>query len=175
MDIRLGKLIWITGLSGSGKTTIGKKVYHALKKKYINTIFLDGDDFRQIFDNDLKYSLQDRLQNAKRIHRMCKFLISQNFHVVCATISLFKEIHKLNKAKIKNYYDIYIECQEEELIKRNQKNLYKQALMKKRKDVVGINYEYDIPPNPKLILDNNKKNNLKKKVEIIMNAIKENN
>ena len=161
MDIRLGKLIWITGLSGSGKTTIGKKVYHALKKKYINTIFLD--------------SLQDRLQNAKRIHRMCKFLISQNFHVVCATISLFKEIHKLNKAKIKNYYDIYIECQEEELIKRNQKNLYKQALMKKRKDVVGINYEYDKPPNPKLILDNNKKNNLKKKVEIIMNAIKENN
>ena len=61
-------LIWITGLSGSGKTTIGKRVYEKLKAKMLNTIFLDGDNFREILGNDLGHSPKDRLENAKRIH-----------------------------------------------------------------------------------------------------------
>lgn len=161
------KLIWITGLSGSGKTTIGKRVYKKLKIKYSNTIFLDGDDFRKNFGNDLGYSVEDRFKNALRIHRFCESLIKQDMNVVCATISLFKEIHILNKKKFKSYFDIYIECEMNELIKRNQKGIY----LKPCKNVVGVNSTYDKPTNPKLIIENTYKKNLNQKVDKILNLI----
>ena len=172
IEFNLGKLIWITGLSGSGKTTIGREVYNKIKKKYSNTIFLDGDNFREIFGNDLKYNVQDRLENARRMHKICKFLVNQNINVICSTMSLFKEIHDLNKKNISNYYEIFIECEINELIKRDQKGLYSKALKEKKNDVVGINFSYDKPVNPNLIIDNTKKDNIKKKNEKILNLIK---
>ena len=165
------KLIWITGLSGSGKSTIGKELYKVLKKQYPNTIFLDGDDFRGILGNDLKHNPKDRLENAKRIHRMCKFLINQNINVICSTMSLYEEIHTLNRNSFKNYYEVFIKCDIEELIRRDQKGIYSQALNKQRDDVVGINLDYDMPKNCELVLNNNKKNNLDKKVKKILDLI----
>ena len=98
-----GKLLWITGLSGAGKTTIAAEVFKILKEKYTNSIFLDGDVIREILNNDLSYSREDRLKNAMRISKLCEFLTSQNIHVVCSTMSLYKEIHEMNKINIKNY------------------------------------------------------------------------
>lgn len=167
------KLIWITGLSGSGKTTIGKEVYIKLKEKYINSVFLDGDSFREILGNDLAHTSKDRLENAKRIHRMCKFLISQNINVVCATMSLYKEIHELNRDEIENYFEVFIECNMEELVKRDQKGLYSQALKGKRDDVVGVSIPYDKPENCELTVENSEKLNLDNKVNEILNLIGE--
>ncbi|MDR1147731.1 MAG: adenylyl-sulfate kinase, partial [Spirochaetaceae bacterium] len=72
-----GKLVWITGLSGAGKTTAAKDLFESVKKIYPNTIMIDGDDFRDIFDNDLGYSVEDRIKNARRIVKMCKYLCDQ--------------------------------------------------------------------------------------------------
>lgn len=166
-------LIWITGLSGSGKTILGKKVYEELKKKYKNIIFLDGDDFREILGNDLSHSQKDRLENAKRIHKMCKFLVSQNINVICATMSLYSEIHELNRKEIKNYFEVFIKCNIQELIKRNQKELYSEALEGKRNDVVGINLSYDKPQNCELIIENSEKNNLEQKVKKVLKLVEE--
>lgn len=166
-------LIWITGLSGSGKTTIGKAVFEHLKKKYINTIFLDGDDFRNILGNDLGHTPKDRLENARRIHRMCKYLISQEINVVCATMSLYKEVHELNRKNIPNYFEIFIECSLDELIKRDQKGLYSSAINQERTDVVGINLKYDKPINCHLIINNSKKEHLVSKVKQILDLIGE--
>ncbi|RXJ55478.1 adenylyl-sulfate kinase [Candidatus Marinarcus aquaticus] len=168
-----GKLIWVTGLSGSGKTTIGKAVYEKLKKKYDNTVFLDGDIFREVLGNDLGHTPKDRLENAKRIHKMCKFLISQDINVVCATMSLYKEIHDLNRKEIEEYFEIFIECTIEELIKRDQKGLYSKALKGQRDDVVGVNLPYDRPHNCELIIENSENNHLNEKVEQILNLIGE--
>ncbi|MBN2782737.1 MAG: adenylyl-sulfate kinase [Campylobacterales bacterium] len=165
------KLIWITGLSGSGKTTIGKEVYKNLKEKYLNTVFLDGDSFREILGNDLGHTPKDRLENAKRIHRMCKFLISQNINVVCATMSLFKEIHQLNREAMKNYYEILIECDMDELVRRNQKGLYSKALNGEDVNVTGVNATYDKPKFCDLTIDNSKQNNLEEKVQKILDLI----
>jgi len=170
----MSKLIWLTGLSVSCKTTIGKEVYKKLKKDYINTIFLDGDSFREILGNDLGHSPTDRLENAKRIHRMCKFLISQNINVVCATMSLYKEVHDLNRMEIENYIEIFIECDMEELVRRDQKGLYTRAVNGEIKDVVGVNLSYDKPNNCELIINNSKQNNLKNKVQEILNLIRTN-
>lgn len=167
------KVIWITGLSGSGKTTIGKEVYKTLKQKYSNTVFLDGDGFREVLGNDLGHSPKDRLENAKRIHRMCKFLFSQDINVICATMSLYKEVHELNRKEIKNYFEIFVECDAKELIRRNQKGLYSQAVKGERNDVVGVNLPYDKPQNCELVIDNSKKIDLNIKAKEILNLIGE--
>ena len=127
----MSKLIWITGLSGSGKTSIGKEVYKKLKELHLNTVFLDGDCFREILGNDLAHTPMDRFENAKRIHRMCKFLVSQNINVVCATMSLYKQIHELNRSEVENYIEIFIECDIDELMRRDQKGLYSKAVNRK--------------------------------------------
>ncbi|MCK5110918.1 MAG: adenylyl-sulfate kinase [Arcobacteraceae bacterium] len=166
-------LIWITGLSGSGKTTIGKEVYEKLKERYVNTVFLDGDSFREILGNDLSHTPKDRLENAKRIHRMCKFLISQNINVVCATMSLYQEVHKLNRKEIKNYFEVFIECDIEELIRRDQKGLYSKAIKGEIQNVVGVDLPYDHPALCELVIDNSEQNKLTEKVQEILNLIKE--
>lgn len=168
-----GKLIWITGLSGSGKTTIGKAVYKKLKKTYDNTVFLDGDIFREVLGNDLGHTPKDRLENAKRIHKMCKFLISQDINVVCATMSLYKEIHDLNRKEIEEYFEVFIECTIEELIKRDQKELYSKALKGERDDVVGVNLPYDKPYNCELTIENSENNDLEQKVKKILHLIED--
>ncbi|MDD3443307.1 MAG: adenylyl-sulfate kinase [Sulfurimonas denitrificans] len=161
-------LVWITGLSGSGKTTIGKNVFKKLKKEHSNIVFLDGDVFREILGNDLSYSKKDRIKNAKRIHKMCKFLVNQDISVVCATMSLFKEIHRLNRDNITNYHEVFIECDLEELIKRDQKGLYS----KSKKNVVGIDLDYDKPKQCELTIDNTQKNNLESKANEILALLK---
>lgn len=166
-------LIWITGLSGSGKTTIGNALYLKLKLTYKNIVFLDGDSFREILGNDLGHNPKDRLENAYRIHRMCRFLVSQNIHVVCATMSLYKEIHELNRKKIENYMEIFIECDRDELIRRDQKGLYTQAIKGERTDVVGVNLAFDKPQKAELTIDNTQPNALQEKVQQILNLLGE--
>ena|SRR3990167_351611 len=168
-----GSLIWITGLSGSGKTTIGSALYLKLKQNYKNVVFLDGDSFREILGNDLGHNPKDRLENAYRIHRMCKFLVSQNIHVVCATMSLYKEIHELNRREMGNYLEVFIECEIDELIRRDQKGLYTQAIKGKQTNVVGVNLSFDKPQNSELTIDNTQQSALQEKVQKILDLLGE--
>ena len=151
--------------------SLGKEVYKKLKQKHENSVFLDGDSFREIFGNDLGHDLKDRVENARRIHRMCKFLVDQEINVVCATMSLYKEIHELNRKKIKNYFEVFIECDMDELIRRDQKGLYSKALRGEIKNVVGVDLPYDRPKDADLVIDNSKKENLDEKVKLILDRI----
>ena len=98
------KVIWITGLSGAGKTTLANEIVRKLRDSLINVVFLDGDQLRQIFNNNsLKinsYSKNDRRNLASSYSRLCQLLVSQNLYVVISTISLFREIHLWNRANI---------------------------------------------------------------------------
>ena len=67
-------IIWITGISGAGKSTLGKLFFKKFKKKYKNTVFFDGDEFRKIFNDDIKYTLKDRDVNAQRLTTLVKYL-----------------------------------------------------------------------------------------------------
>jgi cytidine diphosphoramidate kinase len=167
----MAKLIWITGLAGSGKTTIGSAVYTELKKTDNAVVFLDGDHFREINGNTLGYEREERLKVAYQISRMCKFLIDQNITVVCSTISLFKEIHQFNKLNFINYFEIFVECSMDELIRRDQKGIYTEAINGIRKNVVGVDMHFDIPKNCNLKIENSTKNNLDEKVIKILNLL----
>ena len=149
-----GKLLWITGLSGAGKTTIGEEVYKMLKKKKSNTVFLDGDIVREVLGNDLGHHLKDRKKNAIRISKMCEFLTNQNINVVCSTMSLFKEVHKLNREIISQYYEIFIDVNMDELVKRDSKDLYAKVKKGEIQNVIGIDLPYDRPENPFMTIDN---------------------
>lgn len=167
----MAKLIWITGLSGSGKTTLGKKLYSILKKENLNYIFIDGDSFREIMGNDTGHDISDRLRNAYRIARMCKFLTDQEINVVCSTMSLFKEIHQFNEINNQEYFEIFLDVHIEELIKRDQKNLYSKALSGEVKNVIGIDLPYDKPESPDLVLKNNIESDLENNINKILNLI----
>ena len=112
-------VIWITGLSGSGKTTIGKIVYENIKQKIVNTVFLDGDIIRKALDNNYGYSLEDRFKGAKQVSGLCKMLHNEGINVVCSTMSLFKEIQKLNRKEINDYIEVFLDVDIEILKERD--------------------------------------------------------
>lgn len=149
-----GRLYWITGLSGAGKTTIGSLLYRHLKGKYPNTVIFDGDALRQAFGNDLGYSKEERFQCAMRYSRLCRLLVEQGIHVVCCTISMFDQVREWNRRNIENYSEIYIEVPLPVLEKRNQKNLYQDVKDGKQENVVGMDLELQLPRNPDIRLLN---------------------
>ena len=166
-------LIWITGISASGKSTIAKRLYKVIKKRCKNTIFLDGDTFRDLNNNDLKYTLKDRNTNAQRITKFCKYFVDQNINVICAANLTSQKYRNWCRDNIKGYYEIFIDVPLEILVKRDFKNLYKKALKGKVKNVVGVDIPFKYPKSPNLILDNSKsKNQIKNLVELILKKSK---
>lgn len=143
-----GRLYWVTGLSGAGKTTIGKGIYTKLKESYPNTVIFDGDALRQAFGNDLGYSKEERLACAMRYARLSRLLAEQGIHVVCCTISMFDCVRQWNRDNIDNYTEIYIEVPMEVLEARNQKNLYSDAKDGAAQDVVGMDLQMQLPKQP---------------------------
>ncbi|MBE6086957.1 MAG: adenylyl-sulfate kinase [Clostridium beijerinckii] len=149
-----GIVYWITGLSGAGKTTIGKLLYEKLKNEKDNVVFLDGDILREIFGGDLGYSVEDRKKSAMRNSRICKELSEQGIDVVCTTISMFDECRKWNRENIKSYKEIYIKVPMKQLIQRDQKGLYSRALKGQVKNVMGIDIDFEEPKNPNITICN---------------------
>lgn len=169
-------ILWITGISGSGKTTIGKSFYKKFKKKHKNTIFLDGDEFRSLFGNDLKYSIKDRDKNAQRMTAFVKYLSNQKINLIISANITSNKYRVWCKKNLKNFIQIYIKARIQSLIKRDYKGLYKKALNKKIKNVVGVDLPFKDPKKIDLILHNDEtKNKFLKKTEEVEKFLKKNN
>lgn len=165
-----GYVVWITGLAGAGKTTISQQLYLKLKNKYSNVVLIDGDVFRKIFREEKDFSLQGRLKVAKKIAALCSFLSENGLIVICATISLFNEIYKINRQNITNYFEIFVECDFKELLKRDKKNLYTLAMQGKIKDVIGVDLQYD-KPTPHCIINNSDPKDLATNIDYLYDRI----
>lgn len=150
-------VIWLIGLSGAGKSTIGRCIYEELKTTEPNTVLLDGDEIRRIFKADqsqVDYSIEGRAKNAARICELCAWLDRQKINVVCAILSLFEETREWNRRAYSQYFEIYISVPLEVLMKKDPKGLYKKAASGEIDNVVGIQIPFEEPRNPDLVIDN---------------------
>lgn len=144
-----GDVYWITGLSGAGKTTIGRLIYNELAAVKPNVVFLDGDELREVFGNDLGHSRADRIKSAMRNARLCKMLSEQGIDVVCATISLFHECQQWNRENIPGYIEIFLDVPITTLTERDRKGVYS-----KESDIVGVHIEPEKPVQPDIVIIN---------------------
>lgn len=145
-----GILFWITGLSGSGKTTIANKIERNILHKYGPTICLSGDDVRKIF-NYKKFSRKNRLSYALSYSQLCKKITNKNINVIFSTVSLFHKVRKFNRLNINNYLEIYIRSDINKVIKQKKKFFYKGN----HKNIVGKNIKAEFPTSPHITIINN--------------------
>ncbi len=149
-----GRVYWITGLSGAGKTTVGRELWSRLRADGRPVTFLDGDALRAAIAEDLGHSAGDRLRSAMRNARLCRLLAEQGVDVVCATISLFHAVQRWNRENIPSYFEIYLRVPIDELQRRDSKGIYTKAQRGDARNVVGIDMPAEAPEAPDVVLDN---------------------
>ena len=147
-------VIWLIGLAGAGKSTIGRELYSCLKARKPNVVFLDGDHVRAIMGNDLGHNIEDRRANAWRICRLCQHLDNQGIDVVCAILSIFHDTQEWNRQNYSRYFEVYIEAPMEVLATRDHNGLYSQSRAGKIADVVGFDIPFAPPPHPDYVVNN---------------------
>ena len=143
-----GILFWITGLSGSGKTSLAKKIFPFIEKKYGPSIHLDGDTLRNILDLH-GYTFKERASNAMKFAKIAKFLTDQGINVIFSVVGLIDKTRLWNRKNIKKYIEIYIKSDVKKIISINKKKVYKN-----KKNIVGVNIRPQFPKNPHIIIDN---------------------
>ncbi len=151
-------ILWIIGLSGCGKTTIGRKIYQSKKNDNPATVLIDGDEIRKIFNHDGNsdaYNLEGRRINSERIFQLCYWLDKQGIDVICCILSIFPDHRKRNKEVFSNYKEVYLNASFDTL--RARRTIYDEALSGKIKNVVGIDIDFPPPFEPDLSFETDNK------------------
>jgi len=153
-----GGTIWLTGLSGSGKSTIAVELEHALIENKHQAYILDGDNIRHGLNKNLGFSPEDRSENIRRIGEVSKLFTDANIITITAFISPYRQdrdnARKLFQAG--EFIEIYIKCPLEVCEQRDTKGLYKKARNGEVKEFTGISAPYEEPLNPELTIDTSK-------------------
>ena len=150
-------VIWLVGMSGAGKSTIGRSLCSSLKQDRPQTVFVDGDEMRALFRHDQiedAYSLAGRRINAERIQSLCRWLDGQNMDVVCCILAMFPDISAKNRDFFSDYREIFVDVPLPVLMQRDNKGLYQAALSGRQRNVVGVDIEYRTPVAPDLVIRN---------------------
>jgi len=144
------KVIWLTGLSGSGKTTIARGVEKELYKRGFVCQVLDGDNIRAGINNNLGFSIEDRLENIRRISEVSKLFIHCGIITINSFISPTVKIRKMAVDIIgrENFILVFINAAVSVCEQRDVKGLYKKARAGEIKDFTGVNAVYESPENP---------------------------
>ncbi len=151
-------LIWFTGLSGSGKSTIANVVEQELYKLGIKTYTLDGDNIRKGINNDLTFSPEDRTENIRRIAETANLMVNAGIVVLAAFVSPYKKDRENIRSIVKdvNFVEIFINTSVEECERRDVKGLYKKARAGEIKNMTGISAPYEAPDNPDIEINTEK-------------------
>ena len=148
-------VVWITGLSGSGKTTVCEALSQSLKPILPQIVMLDGDVIRSAFGGDLGYQENDRVTQIKRLQRLAKTLSDQGMLVIVAALYCNNSLMDWNRHNLKDYFEIYLEASLDYLKKRDYKCLYAKAISGEMINVVGVDINWQPPENPDLVINTN--------------------
>lgn len=155
----IGKILWFTGLPGSGKTTITTGVAYTLRKQRIRVEVLDGDRIRKTISKDLGYSKPDRDENIRRIGREARRLARQGAVVLVAAITPYsiqrEEQAQLSRKQDIEFHLVYVHVSLVEAVRRDPKGLYKKARAGIIKNFTGISDPYEVPDAINVKLDTN--------------------
>lgn len=152
------KLIWFTGLSGSGKSTIACALEQELFKRGFHTYILDGDNIRHGINKDLGFSDEGRTENIRRIGEIAKLFVDAGLIVISAFISPFKEEREVARSLFKEgeFIEVYMNAPLSVCENRDAKGLYKKARQGIIKDFTGIDSIYEEPERPTIELNTSK-------------------
>lgn len=163
----MAHVIWLTGISGAGKTTLGLILKKELEKRWGHVEFIDGDSVRRYFGNDLGYTRKERILNVKRIAFAAMLVAKNGTNVVVANIAPYIEARDFMRNHIKSYIQIYLKISVEKAMKRDVKGHYKKYKEGNLHNIVGVDDTYDIPRNPDLVIDTDA-NTIEESIQQIM-------
>jgi adenylylsulfate kinase len=153
-----GVTIWLTGLSGSGKSTIAVELEHALIENSHQAYILDGDNIRHGLNKNLGFSPEDRTENIRRIGEVAKLFTDAGIITITAFISPYREDRDAVRRLLNDgeFIEVYVKCPLDVCEERDTKGLYKKARAGGVKDFTGISAPYEEPLNPELTIDSSK-------------------
>ena len=165
-------LIFFTGLSGSGKSTIANALEQRLFNEGVHTYVLDGDNIRRGINRGLSFSPEDRSENIRRIGEISKLFVDAGMVTLAAFVAPYEKDRLLIKKTVEpdNYVEVYINVDLEICEQRDVKGLYKKAREGKITNMTGISAPYEAPKDPDVLITH--KNSVEEAVEIIYNSIK---
>ncbi|MCL5023582.1 MAG: adenylyl-sulfate kinase [Nitrospirae bacterium] len=148
-------LVWFTGLSASGKSTLAHNVEKELHARGIRTYVLDGDNVRHGLNSNLGFSAEDRKENIRRIGEVAKLMVDAGLVVFTAFISPYREDRDAVRRLFgeDHFYEIYVRCSLEECERRDPKGLYKKARAGIIKNYTGVSAPYEAPETPEFVID----------------------
>jgi adenylylsulfate kinase-like enzyme len=141
-------VIWITGLSGAGKTTLCQAIFRELKSTMPQLVTLDGDTIRVVLGGGLGYRVEDRVVQITRLQNLAKMLSDQGLVVLVAALYASPELLGWNRQNIDDYFEVYLEASSETLMKRDGKGLYSTPEKEGVPNVVGVDIEWHVPEAP---------------------------
>jgi len=148
-------VLWFTGLSGSGKSTIARRVERRLFELGYHTMYLDGDNLRHGLNGDLGFSDADRAENIRRVAEVAKLAFEHGNIALCSFISPFQQDRDFARSLILpgRFFEIFVKCDLEVCKRRDLKGLYTKALRGEIKNFTGITSPYEEPQQPELVVE----------------------
>ena len=163
--------VWMTGLSGAGKSTIANEVEKRLFAEGKHTMLLDGDNVRMGLNKNLGFGEADRVENIRRVAEVSKLINDAGIIVLASFISPFHQDRRNAKEIIGDrFIEVYVSTPLEECEKRDKKGLYKKAREGALSDFTGISSPYEIPQNPDIVVDTSR-HSIEESVDLVVSRI----
>jgi adenylyl-sulfate kinase len=167
-----GFVLWFTGLSGAGKTTLAKLIEQELKARGVRVERLDGDVVRQSLTVDLGFSKEDRDKNIQRVTFVAKLLSRNDVGVLASFISPYRATRDWVRGEVTNFIEVFVDSSLEECIRRDVKGLYSKALAGEIPEFTGVSDPYEAPLNPEISL-NTENESIEESLAQIMSYLEE--
>jgi bifunctional enzyme CysN/CysC len=149
-----GRVLWFTGLSGSGKSTIASEAQRQLHARGIHTYVLDGDNVRLGLNKDLGFTPEDRAENVRRVGETAKLMMDAGLVVLVSLVSPFREDREAVRSRFEpgDFIEVFVDTPIEVCRERDTKGLYAQAERGEIPNMTGVGQDYEAPQNPDLLL-----------------------